>query len=81
MLLDDDIVTDGEAQAGAFAGWFGRKERIEHLVLHLGRDTGAVITNPDLHAIAQVSGCGGKGRFVGITVCQIFTLGSGVETV
>jgi hypothetical protein len=29
MLLDDDIVTDGEAEAGAFSGWLGCEEGVE----------------------------------------------------
>ena len=46
MLLDDDVVTDREAKAGALSGWFGREEGIEHLLLYIGRNAGAVITNP-----------------------------------
>ena len=42
MLLDDDVVTDGEAKAGAFSGRLGRKERIEDLLLHLGRNASAI---------------------------------------
>ena len=29
MLLDNDVVADGEAKSGAFSGRFGSKERIE----------------------------------------------------
>ena len=42
MLLDDDVMADGEAKSGALSGWLGREERIEQLVLHLGRNTGVV---------------------------------------
>ena len=54
MLLDDDIMADGQAKAGAFSGRLGREERIEHLLLHLGRDAGAVVANPDFHTVAKV---------------------------
>ena len=54
MLLDDDIVADGEAKAGAFSSGLGREERIEYLFLHLGRNTNAVISNADFHAIPEV---------------------------
>ena len=30
MLLDDDVVTDGEAKPGAFSGGFRCEERVEH---------------------------------------------------
>ena len=64
MLLDDDVVADGEAKASAFSSWFGCEERIEHLFLHLGRNAGAVVADPDFHTIAKVLGGGSKGRLV-----------------
>jgi len=54
MLLDDDVVADGEAKAGAFSGRLGREKRVEYLFFHVGRDASAVITNPDLYAITKV---------------------------
>ena len=45
MLLDDDVVTNGEAKARAFSGRFGRKERIEHLFLHVGRNARAIVAD------------------------------------
>ena len=56
MLFDDDVVTDGEAKAGAFSGRFGREERVEHLFFRVRRNTRAVIADPDFHAIAKVFG-------------------------
>ena len=47
MLLHDDIVTDGEAKAGPFSGWLGGEERIENLFLYLGRNPGAVVSDPE----------------------------------
>ena len=58
MLLDDDVVADGQAKPGAFASRLGRIEGVEHLILHLGRDAGAVVTNPDLNALPEVLGRG-----------------------
>ena len=73
MLLDDDVVTDGQAQPRPFTGRLGRKEGIEQLLLRLRRDTGAVVADPNLDAVAddtdqtvrltrpcRASGAGGK---------------------
>jgi transposase len=54
MLLDNDVVTDREAEPGAFPGGLGREEGIEHLVFYLGRNAGAVVANPDLHPVAEI---------------------------
>ena len=54
MLLHDDVVTDGQAEASALPGRLGREEGIEHLLLHLGRNAGAVVANPDLDVVAEV---------------------------
>ena len=56
MLLDDDVVTDREAEPGAFSGRLRREERIEDLLFHLGWNAGAVVADPDLHAVAKVFG-------------------------
>ena len=68
MLLDDDVVTDRQAESCAFPGGFSREEGIEYLLLHLGGNTSAVVAYPDLHPIAKVFGCGRKGRLVIIAV-------------
>ena len=54
MLLHDDVVAERQAEAGPFAGRLGREERIEHLLLHLGRNAGAVVADPDLDPVAEV---------------------------
>ena len=54
MLLDDDVVSDGEAKASTLSGGFGREEGIEHLFLYVRRNAGAVVANPDLYAVAEV---------------------------
>src|SRR5712691_6811190 len=52
-----DVVADREAQPGALSGWLCREERLEQLVLDLGRDAGAVVTHPHLDRIAVVARC------------------------
>jgi hypothetical protein len=51
MLLDDDVVTNGQAEASALSGGFSREEGIEHLFLDLGRNTCAVVPYPDLYPV------------------------------
>jgi hypothetical protein len=68
MLLDDNVVTDREAKAGAFSGRLGRKERIEHLFSHLGWDARPVIPNRDFHAISKASCRGRKGWLIDIAI-------------
>jgi hypothetical protein len=64
MLLDDDVVADGEAKAGAFSRRLGREERVEHLFLHVRRDAGTVIAYPNFYTIAKVFGRRREGRLV-----------------
>ena len=53
MLLDDDVVTDGQAQPGPFTGRLCRKERVEQLLLYLKGYAGAVVAYPDFDAVAR----------------------------
>ena len=62
MLLDDDVVADGEAKASAFSGRLGREEWVEHLFFHIRRNAGAVVADLDFHTIAKIFG---RGRKVG----------------
>ena len=55
MLLDNDIVTDRETKAGAFAGRFGGEKWREHLRLDVRWDTDAVVTDARLDLIAEVA--------------------------
>jgi hypothetical protein len=64
MLFDDDVVADRETKPGALSGRFGGEERVEHLVLHLKRNTSAVVADPYFHTIAKVFGRDSKDRLV-----------------
>ena len=54
MLLDDDVVTDGQAKPRSFSGWLGRKEGSEQPFLHLGQNAGTIVADPDLDPIPEV---------------------------
>ena len=58
MLLDDDVVTNGQAEPSAFTGRFCREERVEQFLPRFGRDAGAVVAYPDFDAVAETLGCG-----------------------
>ena len=66
VLLDDNVVTQGEAQASPFARRFRRKEGIEYFLSYFSRNAAAIVTNPDFDVGAETSGRGGKGWFVAI---------------
>src|SRR5258708_38376645 len=81
MLLNDNVVAQRETKTCSFAGGLRRKEGIEHLFLHLGRNASAVVTDPDLHAVAEVFGRSSEGRLITIAVGMAFTLRRRVEAV
>ena len=54
MLLHDDVVRHRETKAGSFTGWLGREERVDHLLLHFGRDAGAVVANANFDGGSEV---------------------------
>ena len=81
MLLDDDVVTDREAKPGSFTGRLGRKERVEDFFLHLRRNAGAVVADPDLHTVAEVFGGRSQGRLVVASIGFRFALGRCVEAI
>ena len=53
VLLHDDVVAHRQAKPGTFTGGLGREERVEYLLLHVGGDAGAVVTNPDFDGLAE----------------------------
>jgi hypothetical protein len=81
MLFDDDVVADGQAKSGALSGWFGREEGIEHLLLYVGRNAGAVVANPDLYAVAEVLRRSRKSRLIAFAITLLFALGRRIEAV
>src|SRR6476659_3444861 len=81
MLLDDDIVTDGKAKAGALSGRLGCEERVEHLLLHLGWNAGPVVADPDFHLIAKAAGRGRKGWLIAIAAGLGLLLGRCIKAV
>jgi hypothetical protein len=81
MLLDDDVVAHGQAKASALARRLGRIEWIEHLLLHVRRDAGAVVTNPDLNAPPEVPGRGHKGWLIVSPIADLLGTTAGVRDV
>jgi hypothetical protein len=81
MLLDDDVVADREAKTGPFSSRLRCEERVEHLLLHFGRNTGAVVADPDLNTVAEVLGRGSKRRLVVASIRFCFALGRRIEAV
>src|SRR5258706_4845997 len=61
VLLHDDVVRHRETKAGSFTGWLGREERVEHLLLHFGRDAGAVVANANFDSGTKVLRGGPEG--------------------
>ena len=74
-------MTDGKTQPGALAGRFGCNERVEHLLLDLGRDPRPVVPNSDLHFIAEVLGRSQQHRLVITAICFRFPLGCRVKSI
>src|SRR6266404_8327517 len=71
MLFNDDAIAQREAKAGSLAGGFCRKERIEHLFLHLGRNAGAVVADSNFDAVTEVFGRGNDGGLVACKGCAL----------
>ena len=72
MLFNDNVVTDGKAEPGAFSGGLRCEKRIKHFFLHLRRNAHAIVTDPDFHAIAKAFRGGHEGRFVNFALRKIF---------
>src|SRR5262245_45330578 len=68
MLLDDDVVTDGEPKSGAFSSGFRCEERVEHFFFHVRRNAGAVVANCYLDTIAQILSRGSQSWLVIATI-------------
>src|SRR3974390_179328 len=81
MLLHDYVVTDGEAKPGPFSCRFSSEERGEQLLLHLRRNTRAIVADTDLHPVAEIFGRRGKRRLVVAAITFSFPLGRRIEAV
>src|SRR5258707_490351 len=81
MLLDDNVVAQRQTKTRSFTSGLRRKEGIEHLFLHLGRNAGAAVTDPDLHSVAKGFGRGSKGGLITIAFDLGFTLSRRVKAV
>ena len=60
MLLDDDVVTNGQAQPSPFTGRLCRGNWVEQLLLHLGWNASAVVADGDFDAVTEVLGRSSK---------------------
>src|SRR4029453_18907629 len=81
MLLDNDVVADREAKARPFPRRLGREKWVEDLVFYVWGDSGAIVSNPDLHTIAQTSGRGHKSWFIPINAGLRFSFRCRVKPV
>ena len=64
MLFDNDVVTERKTEARPLAGGFCGEKRIEHLFLHLGWNSRAVVVNFDFDTLTQIFGQNGERRFI-----------------
>src|SRR5262245_40696887 len=81
MLLDDDVVTDGEPEAGSFSSGLRREEWIEYLFLHVGRNASAIVSDRYFDTVAKVFGGRYKGRLVVASIRLRTALDRRVEAV
>src|SRR5262249_9431012 len=81
MLLDDDVVSDGQAKARAFPSGFCREEGIEHFFPDLRRNARTVVANRNRHAVAKVLRRSCKRRLVRIATVLFLALGCRIEAV
>ena len=81
MLLDDDVVSDGQAKARAFPSGFCREERIEHFFPDLRRNARTVVANRNRHAVAKVLRRSCKSRLIAIATVLFFALGRRIQAV
>jgi hypothetical protein len=80
VLLDNDVVANGEPKPGSFAGRLGREEWIGHLFLHVRRHAGAIVPDRYFDTVPEVLGGGSKGRFVAV-ICFRMAFRGGIKTI
>src|SRR5262245_32705395 len=81
MLLDNDVVTDGEAEPGSFSGRLCCEERVEYFFFYFRWNTRAVIPNPDFHTVAKAFGRGSDSWHVIAAIRFSLALGRGIEAI
>jgi hypothetical protein len=81
MLLDDDVMADGEAKAGALSGRLRGEEQVEYLFFHIRRNPSAVIADRDFHTITKVFGRSRKDGLVVAAVRFMSALGCCIEAI
>ncbi len=81
MLLDDDVVAERKAKPRPLARRFGREEWIEHFLLDLGRDAGAVVADPDFDTVTEIPGHCSKDRHVVAAIGFRLALGRSIKAI
>src|SRR3954452_8155161 len=81
VLLYDDVVTHRETEPGSFTRRFRCEERVEHLCLHLGRNTRAVVANPHFNCVTEISRTRGEHRLERCLAVLAPALADGIEAV
>src|SRR5215204_514414 len=81
MLFDDDVMAERKTAAGSLSCGLRCEERAEHLGLHLREHASAVVADPDLDAIAQVSGPRQEGRLVSTAVSFVLAFHRRIKAV
>jgi hypothetical protein len=81
VLLDDDVVTNGKAQASALSSRLGREERIEHLFFHIRRNASAIVTDRYFNPVTKVLGRGNDCRLIIPAVCFRSALSRRIEAI
>ena len=55
MPFHHDVVAHGQPEPGTFTGRFRREERVENLLLNVGRDARTVVADADFDPVAEIS--------------------------
>src|SRR5437762_3088169 len=80
MLFHDDVVAHGKPEPRALACRLGGEEGIEHLLLHLRGNAGAVVADADFHAAAEILRGRAQCRLKAVAG-RLLALGRGIESV
>src|SRR5262249_37501349 len=81
VLLDDDVVANREAKTCTFSRRLGCEERLEHLFLHIRRNTCTVIADSNFHTITKTLGRGREGGLMTTSLRLCFALRRRVKAI